>query len=131
VTNHLIIEPFDLGAYMAEREADPALRLPDSETHLQHQIVIAARRRDLLVHHVNRGSVTMPGFPDLTIAGNSGHAFWELKSVTGALSPAQERWRRALKNGGAPYSVITPMDWQSGAVLRWLDRLADGELIAA
>ena len=51
------------------------------------------------------------GFPDLVLAHPSkGLVFAELKSATGKLAPAQERWRDALQGAGAEWYLWRPDD---------------------
>ncbi len=59
------------------------------------------------------------GYPDLTIAG--GHVMWrELKSSTGEVSVAQQRWLDRLEAAGGDVGVWRPEDLRSGRILREL-----------
>ena len=97
--------------------------IPVSEDHLLRLVELDARRLGVKFEHYYSGQCALPGFPDLGLYGRW-HECWELKSITGTLSPAQQDWRRVIVSAGVPYCVFTPLDWASGAVQARLLRLA-------
>ena len=52
------------------------------------------------------------GFPDLVLAhAVRGVLFVELKTDKGAVSDAQYKWGRTLRDGGAAWRIWRPKDW--------------------
>jgi hypothetical protein len=52
------------------------------------------------------------GFPDLVLVHpHRGVLFVELKSDTGAVSDAQYKWGRAIRDGGSEWRIWRPKDW--------------------
>lgn len=51
------------------------------------------------------------GFPDLVLARDA-VLFWEIKTDTGRVSPAQKTWIALLTAAGAEARIIRPSDWE-------------------
>jgi hypothetical protein len=56
------------------------------------------------------------GYPDLTLAGEGGVLFRELKSAKGPVKPEQKAWLAALSTAGADAGVWRPADLLSGRI---------------
>ena len=108
----------------------PAIH-PDAMTmtHAQLQARILKRCKQLrfLVHHDFEWCPGTLGFPDLVIGSPNGGwlLIWELKTVTGLLTPEQQLWGDTLKAAGLRYSVMTPVQWFDGTIERALTELAE------
>lgn len=81
-----------------------------TEKQLQALVTEAAAWLGLHVYHTWDSRRSAPGFPDLVIAGRR-VLFRELKSDSGRMSRAQQRWIWALQAGGADAAVWRPADW--------------------
>lgn len=92
-----------------------------TEKELQEAVIECAKLFHWAVYHTFLSVRSAPGFPDLICARGGRLLAWEIKSATGKLSPAQERWLGIL--GGVACvetAVIRPDDWLNGDVERWL-----------
>ena len=87
-----------------------------SERALQYAVIECAQRLGWLVYHPYDSRKSEPGYPDLTLVGQRGLLFAELKSATGRLTGAQRMWHLAFDLAGARIVVWRPADWLSGRV---------------
>lgn len=83
-----------------------------------------ARRLGALVYWTRDSRRSVPGYPDLTIAGRRGVAWIEVKTGGGRLKPKQTAWRWMLLASGQRYMVVRPADWAAGTVQAALARIA-------
>lgn len=86
-----------------------------TEAEFTTKVIKECHRLGLLVFHsVDTRRDIGKGFPDLVIAGPSGHLFVELKVPGGRMRPEQTDWAWKLR-AGAPwcYEVWTPeeLEW--------------------
>lgn len=97
-----------------------------TEAELQAAIIARLDRFRLFYHHCTHPELCQgdPGFPDLVIAGRSGHTFAELKSSHGQPSPAQRAWLGVLNTANIPRYPRAGQLWRPGD-------LADGGLVDA
>jgi hypothetical protein len=116
---------------MVGHDEDGEPQYPESESQLQAWIVVYARRLGLKVAHWWNGRPVEDGFPDLVISGDGGTVFWELKGDGGTLSRVQAEWAARLRRGGNDYAIMTPQQWASGVIQRWLHLLAKPQSKAA
>lgn len=94
--------------------------LAPGETQFQDAVIQAAQAAGWLVMHTrpamdSRGHWSTPlqgnpGFPDLVLARAGVVLIRELKTTTGELFPAQQRWGAEL---GDLWGVWTPNDWDT------------------
>lgn len=82
-----------------------------SEAQFQQRILDYCELRGLLVFHDNDSRRNRAGYPDLTIVGDRGVIFAELKTDTGRLRPDQETWLLRLRKAGATALVWRPQHW--------------------
>lgn len=87
-----------------------------SEEELQAQITDRLNRLKLLWFHDVDPLKNRRGYPDLTIAGPGGTLFRELKTMTGRVSAAQQKWLDTLSEGGEDAKVWRPIDLLNGTV---------------
>jgi hypothetical protein len=92
---------------------------PDApEWQLQLYVKQEIQKLGLIVAEVNytRGSNpaskahTEPGFPDLVVIGRRQAHLWELKTLTGRLTPSQEKFHRRCAEAGYHIPVIRSLD---------------------
>lgn len=97
-----------------------------TEAELLAEVMAACGRRGLLVHHCpdSRRCTGTPGLPDLVILSMHGILLAELKGQDGDTSADQDLWLCNLHYAGVPYRVWRPADWESGAIIGCLERLA-------
>ena len=70
-----------------------------------------AKRQAILV-----GMGVTPGFADLIVLSQGKVLFLEVKSATGSLSAAQERFRDAVQAQGFPWALVRSIDDALGAL---------------
>ncbi len=81
------------------------------ERELSASIVSAARECGWLVNRPWLSKFSPPGFPDLCMVKDGRLAFWELKSIKGKVSPAQQGWLDELaKVEGVDVRVVRQAD---------------------
>ena len=61
--------------------------------------------------HVRRSKGSDPGFPDLFMLRNSQAMAWELKSMKGKVTPAQQKCLDAMRKAYIKTAVFRPSDW--------------------
>ena len=81
----------------------------ESEAAFQRRVVKLAIANGWEVYHTFDPRRSAFGYPDLTLARAGVHHHWELKSMTGKLSPAQLKWATAL---GGSWRCFRPADWE-------------------
>lgn len=88
-------------------------RLPaQAEKSLQAQVEVLFRAHGWLTYHPYDSRRSEPGYPDVTaVHAERGVVFAELKSARGRVSPAQQRWLRALRAARARVYLWRPDDW--------------------
>jgi hypothetical protein len=96
-----------------------------TEDQLLQAVRDLARLRGWLAYHTYRSTKSEPGFPDLVLVHErTGQiVFAELKTATGLLSKAQEKWLRALRirsSYGLAVHVWRPADLTGGLIARVL-----------
>ncbi len=82
------------------------------EEDFQQQIVDLARTMGWLVYHTRDARRSEPGFPDLVMVRGAQLIFLELKTETGIVPDAQEKW--IARFGQVKYvhaAVARPHDW--------------------
>ena len=83
-----------------------------SEKEFQDAVVEFARWTGWLVFHDNDSRRNVAGFPDLVLVHPvRGVLFCELKTDTGRVTAAQQRWLDTLTAAGAEAYVWRPDDW--------------------
>lgn len=75
---------------------------------------------DEFSYHTHDSRRSQPGFPDWVIAGKNGVLYRELKSESGRVSRAQNRWIARLRESGQDVDVWRPADLKSGRITREL-----------
>ena len=93
--------------------ASPILGAAMSERQLMSHVLAMARALGWLAYHPHSSLRSEEGYPDVTLCRNGVTRFWELKSETGRLTPAQARWGEAL---GASWACYRPRDLLSGEI---------------
>lgn len=93
-----------------------------TEAQWQEQVRALCRARRLLHYHTHDSRRSEAGFPDSVVCGPGGVAYLELKTQTGRVSPAQQRWLDGLTAAGETAVVVRPAD--ARALIDLLDRLA-------
>ena len=102
-----------------------------SEAAFQDKVVRLAKDAGWMVYHTYDSRRSEAGFPDLVLAHRDhGVIFAELKSASGKLTPAQQKWQNELSDAtrlsdcaGDRYIdvlVWRPADWDSGCIAQWL-----------
>jgi hypothetical protein len=81
-----------------------------SEDDLLRSCIDLCKWLGLLYFHDNDSRRNRAGYPDLTIVGQAGHMFRELKAERGRLRPEQSDWIARLRQGGADVDVWRPAD---------------------
>jgi VRR-NUC domain len=96
-----------------------------TERELQEQVLDLARMLGYLAYHTYDSRRSVEGFPDLVLVHERSGAliFAELKSPTGRVTTAQDRWLRAVALRGVAY-VWRPEHLRDGSVVRALQRHA-------
>jgi VRR-NUC domain len=96
-----------------------------TERELQAQVLDLARMLGYLAYHTYDSRRSVEGFPDLVLVHERSGAliFAELKSPTGRVTTAQDRWLRALALRGAAF-VWRPDHLRDGTIVRALQRYA-------
>jgi hypothetical protein len=75
------------------------------------------------IYHTHDSRRSAPGFPDLVLMRPPELVFIELKTQTGRLTKAQQRWQDELAACGADVAVWRPSELTSGHISRRLDRV--------
>ncbi len=92
-----------------------ALPADIGETEFQDRHVIPyLEARGWLVYHTHDSRRSKEGYPDLTafrLEKCQGPVFAELKSETGKLSKAQEKWRDAILAAAGAWYLWRPSSW--------------------
>jgi hypothetical protein len=96
-----------------------------TERELQAQVVDLAHMLGYLVYHTHDSRRSEPGFPDLVMVHERSGAliFAELKSSTGRVTAAQDRWLRALAFRGRAF-VWRPEHLRDQSIVHALQRHA-------
>lgn len=107
---------------VSRRHVDPPVMLGQSEAQFQQQVLDVARLRGwTLVYHpadnVPRETKSgkrylqdvKPGFPDLVLVRER-IVYAELKTMTGRLSKAQQKWRDGILAAGGDWHLWRPSD---------------------
>ena len=97
---------------MSERDLDDGVR---------------ALLRDLpgvLAYHTFDSRRSSPGFLDWFFCGKGGSMWTELKTMTGKVTPAQQRWIDVLTAAGHVAVVRRPCDLLDGTIARELAAIA-------
>jgi hypothetical protein len=83
-----------------------------SESEFQAAVCELARRGfGLHVFHPVNVRRSVAGFPDLTILGDRGLLFRELKTEKGRISEEQQEWLDKFARAGIDAAVWRPSDW--------------------
>ena len=93
-----------------------------TEKDFMAQIVALAKLQGWLVYHTHDSRRSAPGFPDLVLVRGQSVLFWEVKTETGAVSPDQAAWLRALDQAGQDAAVVRPSHWD------WIQQVLTGAL---
>jgi len=100
---------------MTTDEYNDALMAAMTEAEFQGWIVRLAQgygwQRDL-IYHTHDSSKSQGGFPDLVLVKPPRILLWELKSMRGRVSPAQEKWVAAFRECGMEAAILYPCDWR-------------------
>jgi hypothetical protein len=107
--------------------ADIARRMTEAD--LQDHIIAICKRLGLDVYHTHDSRRSEAGFPDLTIAGDHGHLFAELKQQHKHPTAPQQAWLDRLAKTGTAV-VWRPSDLIDGTIAYALARLAHGDRVA-
>lgn len=100
---------------MTADEYNDALMAAMSEAEFQRWVVGQAQMHGWqreLIYHTHDSSKSQRGFPDLVLVKPPRVLLWELKSMRGRVSPAQERWVAAFKECGMEAAILYPCDWR-------------------
>jgi VRR-NUC domain len=84
-----------------------------SEADFMWQIMQLARLQGFLAYHPFDSRRSAVGYPDLTLVHPWRRVIlWvEVKRHDGIVTPAQERWRDAIRAAGGDWRVWRPQDW--------------------
>jgi hypothetical protein len=82
-----------------------------TEAEFQSAICALARRMGCVVFHPKDVRRSEPGFPDLTILGDNGLLFREIKTEEGRLRPEQADWLAKFDKANIDAAVWRPSDW--------------------
>jgi hypothetical protein len=93
------------------------------EKNFQAAVIELITYRQLWCFHIVDSRTAPAGWPDLTILGQGGALYRELKTATGRLSKDQKRVIGLLEAAGQNVKVWRPADLQSGLVVRELDAI--------
>lgn len=81
-----------------------------TEAQFQAHIIGICKALRLDWYHTHDSRRSVPGFPDLVIAGPGGILFAELKTLTGRVTKAQQHWLDILKGAGLEVHLWRPTD---------------------
>ncbi len=81
------------------------------EREWQAQVTEAARLLGWRVYHTHDSRRSEPGWPDLAMVRER-FIVAELKTETGKVSPAQQRWLTALRAAGVETYIWRPSDYE-------------------
>lgn len=95
-------------------ENHPSLGMPEKA--LQEAVLGLADLLGYAAYHTFDSRRSSPGFPDVVLAGRDRIIFAELKSHTGRITKAQERWLRLLADSGGEVYLWRPRDWLNGSI---------------
>lgn len=88
-----------------------AYRNSADERTLMNAIIEAATRRGYRVFHDEDSRKNPAGFPDLVLAKRGNLFFFETKTATGRIRPAQLDWLEELQNGQVLSArIVLPAD---------------------
>jgi hypothetical protein len=89
-----------------------------TEDQLQQLVTVHANRYGWLVYHTHDSRRSQAGYPDLHLVhvGRKLTLFRELKSMKGAVRPAQKVWLAALETVGSDAAIWRPIDWFDGTI---------------
>jgi len=93
------------------------------EAGFQAAVIDLITYRQLWCFHLTDSRTAPAGWLDLTILGQGGILFRELKTATGRLSKAQKHVIGLLEAAGRDVKVWRPVDLQSGLIVRELDTI--------
>jgi hypothetical protein len=95
------------------------------------EIQARAKQRGILTHYCGRSERCTgdAGQPDLILAGRDGTAWIEVKTPGTDPSPAQIRWKYALRASGQIWEVMLEHDLEQGGAVDMLLELLDTGLV--
>jgi hypothetical protein len=99
---------------------DPTVRRNQPERAFQHSVVQHATYLHVSSWYVTDSRTVPPGWPDLTLYGQGGLIYRELKTEIGRLSVAQKATHADLSAAGQDVAVWRPSDMASGRITREL-----------
>jgi hypothetical protein len=91
-----------------------------TEQQLQGAVIDMCRLYGIAWYHPYFSRRSVPGWPDLAICGTRGFITRELKTATGKITEAQQRWGWMLRQAGVSWAVWRPDDLRSGRIQREL-----------
>lgn len=94
-----------------------------SEAQFQDAVLDLARRLGVYAFHVPDSRRCPPGWPDLTLVGDGGLLFRELKTARGRVRPEQAALGATLTTIGQDWALWRPADLRSGRVLAELQAI--------
>jgi hypothetical protein len=98
---------------------------PESEKSFMAAVIQLAELNGFLVYHTHDSRRSQAGFPDLLLVKPPRALAFELKSMTGKVSPAQKLWLDALSKCGIRCFVFRPNAKQDIARLLAEDACCD------
>lgn len=107
------------------RNTSPTTRAPRRriEAGFQSAVLDLIAYRHLWCFHIPDSRTAPAGWPDLTILGQGGALFRELKTAVGRLSPDQRKVIALLEASGQNVRVWRPSDLESGLIVSELDAI--------
>lgn len=94
-----------------------------TEAQLQTLVLDYCRMRSVLAYHTHDSRRSQPGYPDLTLVGDRGMLFVELKNETYAPTPEQLMWGDALTDAGQHWQLWRPRSWHDGTICQQINAL--------
>lgn len=88
-----------------------------TEAHFQGSVIAICKLLGVAWFHPYYSERSVPGYPDLTLCGNRGVLFRELKTEVGKLTRTQEEWLTRLSKASQDADVWRPADLASGRIL--------------
>lgn len=87
-----------------------------TERSLQASVIELCKLFGIAWYHTFDSRRSTRGWPDLALVGKRGFITRELKSVSGVVTPEQERWGVMLRLAGVNWAVWRPADLRSGRI---------------